>query len=170
MQTTKWGSSAWDFYHTLTFNYPENPNYTDKQNMKDTFELLKKMLPCSLCRVSFTFFCDHIPIDNYLDDRNGIVYWLYILHNLVNLKLNNKLYHLKDVILKYENNRARENKCREKIEWNSSMELIYRDSIEKYQNDTIRMIATMICENRHIDDIKNIILNIERHISGDNLF
>ena len=86
MQSNKWGNHAWTYYHTITFNYPLDPQQEDKENYRTCFENMRKILPCNICRNSFNFFYCNLPIDEYLSDRNGITYRLYMIHNLINLK------------------------------------------------------------------------------------
>lgn len=107
MQTDKWGPHAWEYLHTVTFAYPENPSPVDKQNYYDLFSNLRKTLPCKYCRDSYSIFFKHIKIDEYLDSRYGLVFWLYVIHNMVNLKLGKETASFKEVIMKYENLRAR---------------------------------------------------------------
>ena len=117
MQTSKWGPSAWDYLHTLTFNYPENPTNDHKKNYYELFNNLKFTLPCKYCRESYNIFFKYININDYLDDRMGITYWLYTIHNIVNLKLNKKKVNFIDVVNYYENRRANKNNesCKKKL-------------------------------------------------------
>jgi hypothetical protein len=172
MQSNKWGKHCWEFCHNVSFNYPINPSKSDKDSHKLFYENLKNILPCSVCRCSYSFFYENFPIDEYLDDRHGVVYWLYIVHNIVNLKLNNELMSFKDVILKYENNRARcgnidtKNtdillECQKPIEWNDEMEIFYRYTITKYEKNTIKKLAKLLKYNPDHKDILKILKNIK---------
>ena len=44
-------------------------------------------LPCKYCRKSFKKFLKELPIDNHLDSRDSLTYWLYLIHDKVNKKL-----------------------------------------------------------------------------------
>lgn len=173
MQSNKWGNHAWEFFHTLSFNYPLEPTQNDKEKYRIFFENIKEILPCSACKNSFTFFYDNLPIDLYLDDRNGVIYWLFIMHNVVNLKLENKLMNFREIILKYENMRARcgnidtKNKekiseCQKPINWNDEMEEFYLITLKKYEKDTIKKIARLIKSNNERQEIINININIDK--------
>jgi hypothetical protein len=106
MQTSKWGPSAWEFLHTLTFNYPEKPTDDNKKYYYELFDNLKYTLPCKFCRESFNIFFKYININDYLNDRMGITYWLFTIHNIVNYKLNKKKVNFIDVVNYYEKRRA----------------------------------------------------------------
>ncbi len=45
-----WGKYCWTFIHLLTLEYPEFPTQADKENYKEYFESLQKVLPCEKCR------------------------------------------------------------------------------------------------------------------------
>ena len=174
MQSNKWGPDAWSFFHTVTFNYPLDPKQCDKDAYKLFFENLKNILPCSICRNSYILLYDKFPIDDYLEDRIGVTFWLYTLHNIINLKLNKKMVDFRDVILKYENLRARcgnidttdtekLKECQKKIEWNVEMKHFYDNTIKKYYNITTDKISFMLKNNTDRDEIKQIIANIQKN-------
>ena len=114
MQTSKWGPCAWEYLHTLTFNYPENPTDDNKKYYYELFNNLKFTLPCKYCRESYSIFFKYININNYLNDRMGITYWLFTIHNIVNYKLNKKKVDFIDVVNFYEKRRANQTdkKCK----------------------------------------------------------
>jgi hypothetical protein len=87
METIFWGPSGWLFIHTLTFIYPENPNFTEKVKMREFINLLAMVLPCKYCRASFTKYTNNLQVNEYLDSRDKLVEWLYKIHNKVNAKL-----------------------------------------------------------------------------------
>jgi len=179
MQTNKWGPSAWNFLHSITFDYPLEPNDEDRKHYIKFFKNMKNVLPCSLCRKSFSFFIRKFTIKNYVEDREGIVYWLFILHNLINLKLGHPIFNLKDCILNYENVRARcgkinikdKNKiyeCQKTIEWNNEFEKFHDRIINKYQNITVRRVCKMLKKYKknnlnEPNDIENIIISMKNN-------
>jgi hypothetical protein len=107
MQTDEWGPAAWKMLHMISFNYPLEPDEITKKNYKIFFEILQYILPCSYCRTSYANFLKFIFIDDYLDSRDGLIFWLFILHNLVNRKLKKKLETFDTMYVRYENLRAR---------------------------------------------------------------
>ena len=156
MRVNKWGHNGWDFLHTITFNYPIKPTIKDKENYKTLFLSLNNTLPCIYCQESFIIYSKYIPIDYYLEDRNGLSYWLYIIHNLVNYKLGKENVNFIDVIKKYESYRAKcgkmtnENKnnvltCQIKAE-TLDLDFINKindDTLLKYENITIKYLIDL---------------------------
>ena len=76
MNVNEWGPGGWVFLHTTTFNYPLNPCEEDKQLIKKFFDSVKNILPCKYCRDSFKIYTKYIPVDSFLDDREGLTYLL----------------------------------------------------------------------------------------------
>ena len=50
MMTTIWGPPLWHVLHTISFNYPINPNKEQKINYYNFYNNLKNILPCKYCR------------------------------------------------------------------------------------------------------------------------
>jgi len=107
MNTKDWGPSMWKSLHATTFGYPENPTPRHKQEYKVFFTSIKDTLPCSYCRESYAKFLKCLPIDNYLNSRACLSYWLYLIHDQVNKKLNKTSPTFEEVQDKYERMRAR---------------------------------------------------------------
>lgn len=97
----------WEAMHTITFNYPINPTSRDKKINKEYFTSKKNMLPCKYCRASYKTYLKYLPIDKYLGDRYGLTYWLFTLHNLVNHKIYKPKERFKNIVIKYEQYRAK---------------------------------------------------------------
>jgi len=108
MNVNKWGPGGWIFLHTISFNYPLEPNENDKQRYTIFFNSLKNILPCIYCRQSFEIYTKYIPLENFLESREGVTYWLFRIHNLINEKLfkEKEKENFKNVVLKYEKIRA----------------------------------------------------------------
>ena len=105
MQVNEWGPSGWKFLHTITFNY--TPTDDNKKKYKVFFDSIGSVLPCPYCCTSFSIYAKHIPIDEYLDSREGLTYWLYILHNLVNQKVCKPMSSFEEVVIEFEKIRAK---------------------------------------------------------------
>jgi len=85
----------------------------DAANYKIFYEHMANMLPCKYCRESYRRFLKKLPIDLFLDCRESLTVWIYLLHNLVNDKLRSQGYPIEDdppiqeVHRKYEGWRAK---------------------------------------------------------------
>jgi hypothetical protein len=85
-----WGPYGWKFMHYITFAYPNNPSYNDKQSMKNFFENIGNVLPCEGCRINFAKHnLIHPLTDDILSSREKLINWLIDIHNEVN-KMNGK--------------------------------------------------------------------------------
>lgn len=81
-----WGRYAWFFLHCVTITYPNKPTDIDKNNYKIFFTLLQFILPCKTCRNNYLDHIQKYNIDEYLDNKDSLVYWLFLIHNEVNKK------------------------------------------------------------------------------------
>ena len=62
-------------------NYPEVPSKEDRERYKQYFINLGEMLPCKYCRESYKIYLKYMPLDNFLNSREGLSYWFYRMHN-----------------------------------------------------------------------------------------
>ena len=81
----KWGPKAWDFFHSVSFSYPNNPTYQQKQSAMDFFKALPFMLPCSSCGKHCQEYLDKFPPK--VENKDQLTKWLYNFHNIVNERL-----------------------------------------------------------------------------------
>ena len=81
-----WGPHAWKFLHMIALAYPNEPTEDQKKHYKDFYELLKFILPCSICANHFKENIENdLPITNeVLKNKDSFVKWSIDLHNLVN--------------------------------------------------------------------------------------
>jgi hypothetical protein len=148
MQTSKWGPSTWIFLHSVTFNYPDNPTSENKKHIYELFNNLRYTLPCKYCRESYDIFFKYIDLNEYLDDKMGLTYWLYTIHNIVNMKLGKKTVDFIDVVIFYDNIKANNNnKCNCNIEsckeCNYNFEFVKNTKL-KYDKITKKFIKNLI--------------------------
>jgi len=139
MQTDIWGPHLWEYLHTLTFNYPITPSNNHKIYYKQFFDNLQYTLPCSYCRESFSIIYKIFNIDKFLDDRHGITFWLFCIHNIINIKLNKNIVSFDFVVNKYENIRASSS---DKIDINQFVTFSYNkynQIIKKYVRKFIKI-------------------------------
>ena len=103
MNQNIWGSHLWFSLHTITLNYPLKPTDEDKENYKNFFISLKNVIPCSVCKKNYKRHLNEHPIDNQLNSRKDLVYWLIDIHNMVNGEIGKKILSYETVLKKYEN-------------------------------------------------------------------
>lgn len=93
MDTKEWGPKLWFSMFCIAANYPVDIDLKNKQhiakkrNHKIFFESFQHVLPCKYCRRSYAIFIKELPIKNFLDSRNKLMYWLYLIKDKVNKKL-----------------------------------------------------------------------------------
>ena len=109
MLTTVWGPSFWHVLHTMSFNYPVEPNAEAKKKYKEFMLLLPSVLPCKYCRENLAkIYETKKPTDRDMASRDAFSRYVYGLHEAVNANLK-KVSGLtyEDVRERYEHFRAR---------------------------------------------------------------
>ena len=109
MLTTIWGPNMWHYLHTMSFNYPINPEQSHKKYYKEFVLNLQYTLPCKYCRINLVNNLKAHPLNNcHLKNRDVFSRYIYKLHEIVN-KLLNKRSGLSycDVRERYEHFRSR---------------------------------------------------------------
>ena len=100
MSREVWGPKAWDFLHTVTFGYPDNPTDKEKQDATNFFNSLPTMLPCKICSEHCKQNIKKIPPN--VNSKKDLSMWLVNLHNEVNRQLGKgKIYTYDEISSKY---------------------------------------------------------------------
>ena len=86
MDTKIWGPHAWEFMHTITFAYPEEPSYEQKMAAKKFFYSLEHILPCPICKYHYSQVIKQYPPN--VDSSSELIIWLFQIHNEVNINTN----------------------------------------------------------------------------------
>lgn len=94
-----WGPSAWNFLHTLTFHYPDNPSVEEQRSIEKLFDSLQYLLPCNECRQHFILEMSRNPID--ARSKTSVSVWLVDLHNRINLRLGKPIFSYSHAVSKY---------------------------------------------------------------------
>ena len=102
MNQNIWGSPMWFSLHTITMNYPNKPTYAQKKDYKNFFTSLQYIIPCTVCRRNYQRHLKELPLEQSLNNRKTLVYWLIDMHNMVNAEIGKKIMSYKNVIDKYE--------------------------------------------------------------------
>lgn len=85
-----WGPIFWSCFHLITLSYPDNPTFAEQKAAKDFFNSMMFLLPCAICREHYKKILQGTPVDTWLNNRNSLIEWGWMLHNQVNMKLNKK--------------------------------------------------------------------------------
>jgi len=102
MDPNIWGPKFWFSLHSISFTYPFYPDKTDKQRYKTFFELLEHLLPCVLCRKNYNKNIKNYPIDEHLNNRKSLAYWVMDIHNMVNMETGKQSLSRDEIIDIYE--------------------------------------------------------------------
>ncbi len=102
MNQNIWGPHLWFSLHTISFNYPLKPKDEDKENYKSFFIQLQHIIPCSVCKKNYKRHLQEFPVNDHLNSRKDIVYWVIDLHNMVNSETGKRVISYKDAIKRYE--------------------------------------------------------------------
>ena len=85
-----WGSSSWVLLHCVSMTFPKTPTTKEINDYAAFFKSLKNVLPCKICRKSYTVWLkDHPP---YFSSRKEAIHWVIDVHNYVNVRLGKKKY------------------------------------------------------------------------------
>jgi hypothetical protein len=109
MLTYVWGPSMWHTLHTISFNYPVNPDKDTKLQYLEFFRGLKHILPCRYCRINLVNNLRKVPLTmKTMKTRESVSRWVYNLHEEINKMLGKKSgLSYEDVRDRYEIFRAR---------------------------------------------------------------
>ena len=103
------GPPLWHVLHTISFNYPVNPNNDQKKRYYNFFKGLQYILPCGKCRKNLVsnFKKTKFSKEVYVS-RDKLSKWVYDLHNHINYMLGKSCsLTFEEVRNTYENFRAR---------------------------------------------------------------
>ena len=104
-----WGPGAWIFLHTITLNYPNNPDIDVIDYHKNFFVLLKNIIQCEKCRLHYSQYLIDNPIDDVLNNKQDFVIWLNKLHNEINVRNNKPEMNIKNMIKLYKKKYSEKN-------------------------------------------------------------
>jgi len=107
MDTRHWGPHAWNFIHTVAFNYPIAPTNDDKARFTGFINATADVLPCETCRTHFTELLKTYPYTPSLGSRDALARWSVNAHNIVNRRLGKPEYDFATVAQSYESIRGK---------------------------------------------------------------
>ena len=102
MDPKVWGPHGWQFLHSITLAYPDNPTLEDKNNHAQFFNGIQNILPCQSCRDHYSLSLQELPVEQHLENKESLFRWLVDIHNRVNVKNNKREYSYDEVTKLYE--------------------------------------------------------------------
>lgn len=89
MQANYWGSIVWNSIHMIAISYIKSEE--NSSGFIEYMNALTKTIPCKECRNHLKqMLKDHPLTEFYLKNNKNLFRWTYILHDMVNQKLNKK--------------------------------------------------------------------------------
>ena len=133
MLTTVWGPSLWHFLHTMSFNYPNAPTDTEKQQYMQFILKLKYILPCKYFIINLKKNFKALPLKmSSMKNRETFSKYIYDLHEHINKMLCKKSgLTYDDVRERYEHFRARCSVKVKKIKEKGCTESLYKGEKSK---------------------------------------
>ncbi len=109
MLTRIWGPAMWHYLHTMSFNYPVNPDTKTKHHYRDFILSLQHVLPCGKCRKNLKKNFQRLPLKmENMKSRLEFSKYIFNLHELINTMLKKKSGLTYEIVReRYEHFRAR---------------------------------------------------------------
>lgn len=77
-----WGPHFWYMMRCIAHNYPINPTINDARHTKIFYYEIQYILPCDICRYTFSQHLNKFPIDNNLDSREKLIEWVEHIYEM----------------------------------------------------------------------------------------
>jgi len=87
-----WGGAAWKFLHCVALSYPTKPTQQDRNDYKNFFLSLDKILPCETCSKHFIENKKTHDINKYLNNPHDLFSWTVKIRNEVQKILGKPLH------------------------------------------------------------------------------
>ncbi len=101
LNPTIWGPPTWFLMFSIILAYPDNPSENDKQNIKNFFIYIGKVLPCQKCRNNFEQQFKNYPLNNdILSKRDLLVNWLLNIYNDTNKTIGKPVVTYEEIVEK----------------------------------------------------------------------
>lgn len=94
------GRSTWKLLHNILGRYPEKPTDTEKESLKQFFNVFVKVYPCGDCAVHFQKLLEKYPPQ--VENKQAAATWGCNIHNKVNERLNKPIYDCKNILNDYD--------------------------------------------------------------------
>jgi hypothetical protein len=82
-----WGPIFWHTMHIVSLGYNPEPSKREQDDAVKFYRSLESMLPCGICRAHYVEFLREMPVEDAVKSRDDLIYWVFQLHNKVNMNL-----------------------------------------------------------------------------------
>jgi hypothetical protein len=91
--TNVWGPAGWMTLHSISLNYPDNPNDNDRYNVNNFMNAFTESIPCPTCKDDFkNIFLEYKKrYPQWASSRNELFLFSVRSHNTVNAKLKKRV-------------------------------------------------------------------------------
>lgn len=113
-----WGPHYWFVLMTMAHVYPDHPNDVTKKVYYQFLQNLPLFIPNPESANVVEQLLSIHPPNVYLTNKNSLIYWVYLMHNEVNKKLEKREMSLHDALHEYYG-------CYMKAEWFSLRSVLY---------------------------------------------
>ena len=141
MDVRLWGPHAWEFFHAVTFAFPDEPTPEDQMSMVQFIYSLRHLLPCKRCREHFANLLREFPPDTHVMSRKDISRWMVDAHNKVNARLGKPTMSYEHAQAKYE---AMRGTCRVEVNPNSER-AVARVRTHKLMFRNLLLLLAIVC-------------------------
>ena len=82
-----WGPIFWTTMHIASLGYSQSPSKEEQEAATMFYRSLTEMIPCPICKVHYKQHLKESPIESVVGSRDTLVYWVFVVHNKVNVQL-----------------------------------------------------------------------------------
>src|SRR5436190_2087515 len=84
----------WTTIHMISLDFPVKPTAEEREDYTTWFLLLRKVLPCSICRKNLVLNLQELKFNPrlHMQSRDTFAEFAWNLHNYINTKLNKNVF------------------------------------------------------------------------------
>ena len=73
--------------HIASLGYSQTPTKEEQEAAIAFYRSLSEMIPCPICKFHYRQHLKTAPVESAVGSRDEIIYWVFTLHNKVNVQL-----------------------------------------------------------------------------------
>uniref|UniRef100_A0A6C0J8G0 thiol oxidase n=1 Tax=viral metagenome TaxID=1070528 RepID=A0A6C0J8G0_9ZZZZ len=151
-----YGPKMWYLIHTFAGKY----SFIHSQNYITFIKTLSNLMPCFNCRLHFKKILKEHPVEQHMHSKHKLLYWTFVVHNIVNERLGKKLKKYSPVESYYIcKNRDREVDITNHL-WGVLFTLAYSNNKHRLEFMKFFRATLNMLEPYHRDPIEQALINI----------